>query len=70
MGIKIVKLDGSPVNFVSGVIMRNWIVGLMGGIPYVGSCIRLVDTLMIFGDERRCIHDRIAGTKVIVALRS
>lgn len=69
-GIKIVKLDGLPVDFVSGVIMRNWIVGLMGAIPYVGSCVGLVDALMIFGDERRCLHDLIAGTKVIVAAGS
>ena len=69
-GIKVVKLDGSPVDFVSGVVMRNWIVAAMGMIPYVGSCVSLVDPLMIFGDERRCLHDLIAGTKVIVAMPS
>jgi uncharacterized RDD family membrane protein YckC len=69
-GIKVVKLDGSPVDFVSGVVMRNWIVAAMGMVPYVGACVGLVDPLMIFGDERRCLHDLIAGTKVIVAMPS
>jgi uncharacterized RDD family membrane protein YckC len=67
LGIRIVKLDGSPVDFVSGVVMRSWLVGLMGFVPYLGGCFRLVDYLMIFTDERRCLHDQIAGTKVVVA---
>lgn len=71
LGIKIVKVDGSPVDFVSGVILRGWVVGLMGAIPYIGSFVGLIDALMIFGAEQRCLHDQIAGTKVIVApLRS
>ena len=65
--IKIVKIDGSPVTFGSGVGMRSWLPGLIGAVPYVGSIFSLVDALYIFGDERRCLHDRIAGTKVIVA---
>jgi uncharacterized RDD family membrane protein YckC len=69
-GIKIVKLDGSPVDFVSGVVMRIWVVAAIGMVPYVGSCVSIVDPLMIFGDERRCLHDLIAGTKVIVAMPS
>jgi len=65
-GIKIVKLDGSAVNFVSGVVLRNWVVAALGAVPYAGTCVGLVDTLMIFNDERRCLHDLIAGTKVVV----
>lgn len=67
LSIKIVKLDGSPVGFVHGVLLRSWITGFLGAIPYIGGCISLVDVLMIFGNERRCLHDQIAGTKVIVA---
>lgn len=65
LGMKIVKMDGSDVNFVSGVIMRSWVVSLMGAIPFVGNFVGLVDALMIFGQEQRCLHDYIAGTKVI-----
>jgi uncharacterized RDD family membrane protein YckC len=39
-----------------------WIVGL---IPGVGIALTILDSLFIFRDDRRCIHDLIAGTKVI-----
>jgi len=39
-----------------------WIVGL---IPGVGIALTILDALFIFRDDRRCIHDLIAGTKVI-----
>jgi uncharacterized RDD family membrane protein YckC len=67
-GIRIVKMDDSPVDFVSGVILRNWVMFAAGFVPYLGSCVGLVDALMIFfNDDRRCVHDFIAGTKVVVA---
>jgi uncharacterized RDD family membrane protein YckC len=68
LGIRIVKIDGSPVDFVSGVVMRSWVMNAICNIPYVGPLIGLVDVLMIFGEERRCLHDRIAGTKVVEAV--
>jgi uncharacterized RDD family membrane protein YckC len=70
VGIRIVKLDGSPVDFSSGVLLRSWaFYGLVfvGGLFVIGSVLPLVDALMIFGDERRCLRDHLAGTKVIVA---
>lgn len=41
-----------------------WVVGL---IPFPGSSLILIDILFIFGSERRCVHDLIAGTKVVEA---
>jgi uncharacterized RDD family membrane protein YckC len=67
MGIKIIKLDGSPCGFVHGVVLRSWVMALIGQVPFVGAVVGLVDPLLIFGDERRCLHDLIAGTKVILA---
>nr|WP_255216402.1 RDD family protein [Pseudenhygromyxa sp. WMMC2535] len=67
MGIRITMLDGSPVDFVHGVLLRSWVMGLLGQIPFAGGIIGLVDVLMIFGDERRCLHDHIASTKVVIA---
>ena len=37
----------------------------IGLIPGIGSLLIIVDVLFIFGSEKRCIHDHIAGTKVI-----
>lgn len=36
-------------------------------IPVVGNFIGLVDVVFIFRNDRRCLHDFIAGTKVIKA---
>jgi uncharacterized RDD family membrane protein YckC len=64
LGIKIVKLDGGPVTFGIAVIMRAFVgQGLLGIIPFYG----LIDPLFIFRADRRCIHDMVAGTKVVQA---
>jgi uncharacterized RDD family membrane protein YckC len=63
MGIKIVKLDGAPVTFGTAVILRALVPGLLGVVPGFG----LIDVLFIFRDDRRCLHDLIASTKVVVA---
>lgn len=67
-GIRIVKVDGSPVTFGSGVAMREWLITAIGFIPVLGPIVSLVDILFIFGEERRCLHDHLAGTKVIQQL--
>jgi uncharacterized RDD family membrane protein YckC len=67
MQIKIVKLDGSPPGFVGAVLLRIIVNSLIGAIPYVGVVYSLVDILVIFRDDRRCLHDQIAGTRVVMA---
>jgi uncharacterized RDD family membrane protein YckC len=67
MGIKIVKLDGSNPGFVGAVLLRAFVNGLIGAIPYLGMVYSLVDILMIFREDRRCVHDMIAGTRVVKA---
>lgn len=66
LGMRIVRLDGSPCGFVHGVALRAWLFGMLTMIPYVGNMLSLVDALAIFGAERRCIHDLLAGTKVVM----
>ncbi len=69
--IKIVKLDGSPVDFVSAVLLRTWVPFLAGtaltaiGLQSIGNIYNSIDALAIFTTQRRCLHDLIAGTKVI-----
>ncbi|MDP4146531.1 MAG: RDD family protein [Bacillota bacterium] len=61
-GIKIVK-EGTEVNggFISNVLLRYIVNGLLALIPiYI-----IVDSLLIVDVSRKCLHDRIAGTKVI-----
>lgn len=67
MGIKIVRVDDeSNPGFVRVVILRSFIPGLIGGLPKVGIFFSLADVLLIFREDRRCIHDHLADTKVIV----
>jgi uncharacterized RDD family membrane protein YckC len=67
VGLRVVRLDGTPVDFVSGVVLREWVVFGIGSVPFIGMLFRLADSVMIFGEDRRCLHDQIAGTKVIPA---
>jgi hypothetical protein len=48
-----------------GLRIRDcWAIGL---VPIIGPIYSIVDVLFIFRDDRRCIHDHIAGTRVVVA---
>jgi uncharacterized RDD family membrane protein YckC len=67
--IKIVNIDGSPVTFGSGVGMRAILIWFITSIPYLGIIFWLVDILMIFRDDRRCLHDLMAGTRVVALPR-
>ncbi len=66
MHIRIVKLDGALPRFLHGVVLRSWVMYVLTNIPFVGSFVALADPLMIFGRERRCLHDLLASTQVIV----
>jgi uncharacterized RDD family membrane protein YckC len=66
LGLRIVRYaNGGKVDFVSGWLMRSFVPGVLGAIPYIGFVFALVDYCMIFGEQRRCLHDLMAGTKVI-----
>ena len=67
---RIVRLDGRPVGFVEAVLLRSWMFGLLGWVPRAGSFLGLADILFIFRRDRRCLHDLLAGTKVIETSRS
>jgi uncharacterized RDD family membrane protein YckC len=63
LGIKVVRADGSPVSLGRIFWIRNVANVLLSIIPFYG----LIDALMIFGEPRRCIHDKLADTIVIKA---
>jgi uncharacterized RDD family membrane protein YckC len=66
LGITIVKdADDQLPGFVHGVLLRMFVPGLISNIPLVGGIFGLVNPLYIFGEEKRCLHDLIAGTKVL-----
>ncbi|WP_064747813.1 RDD family protein [Lysobacter antibioticus] len=67
MKIKIVDMDGLQPSLVELLGKRYLFSQGVGLIPCLGAIVQLVDVLMIFRDDRRCLHDQIAGTKVVVA---
>lgn len=67
LGIRVVMLDGSPASLVTLTVMRQLSMQLLTLIPIAGSFAGLLDALFIFGKNRRCLHDLIAGTKVVLA---
>jgi uncharacterized RDD family membrane protein YckC len=54
-----------PIGKVLG--LRYLPISLAAHVPFVGPFLSIIDVLFIFGRERQCIHDRIAGTIVIKA---
>jgi uncharacterized RDD family membrane protein YckC len=65
--IRIVDIDGSKPPLARLLAMRYLPVQIASLIPIIGSLLPLVDVLFIFRKDRRCVHDLIAGTKVIKA---
>lgn len=68
LNIKIVK-NSTEENggFATNFAMRALIPGVIQVIPYVGFAFGLIDILFIFRDDKRCLHDLIADTKVVQA---
>lgn len=62
LGIRIVTFDteANP-GFVKVFLLRIVANAIIGFLPLYG----IVDILFIFRDDRRCIHDLLAGTKVV-----
>lgn len=66
MGICIVKQSTyENGGFFTNVVMRMLLPSLIGSVPIIGPFFSLTDILFIFRDDRRCIHDHIAGTIVV-----
>lgn len=64
LGIKIVDLNGDlPTK--KHLLKRYAIYFVPAYIPVAGPYLSLLNMLFIFGKEKRCIHDYVAGTKVI-----
>jgi uncharacterized RDD family membrane protein YckC len=65
--IKVLRSDGSACTLARYVFTRWLPVTLLGMIPVLGYVVSLADPLMIFREDRRCMHDLIADTIVVRA---
>ncbi len=67
VGVRIVDLNGKLPALQDILIKRQLPWFFVSIIPVIGQFLPLVNILFIFRADRRCLHDQIAGTKVIVA---
>ncbi|MBI2788994.1 MAG: RDD family protein [Elusimicrobia bacterium] len=68
IGLRIVKVsDMTNGGFVTNVLLRTVANAAISAVPVAGSIYFLADPAFIFRDDRRCVHDHIAGTCVIKA---
>lgn len=65
MKIRIVGVDGQPLSFARILLARQLPQNLVSLLPGGGGGLILIDILFIFSKDRRCVHDRIAGSKVV-----
>lgn len=67
LAIKIVDLEGQKPPLMKLLALRYLPVQVIVNVPMIGPLAALVNVLFIFREDRRCVHDLIAGTRVVVA---
>jgi uncharacterized RDD family membrane protein YckC len=67
VGIRVALLDGGVPPFASLILKRYLPIWLVVQIPFAGFLCNLANILFIFRSDRRCLHDLIAGTRVVKA---
>jgi uncharacterized RDD family membrane protein YckC len=65
MKIRIVGVDDQPLSLARILLARQLPQNLLSLLPGGGGGLVLIDLLFIFSKDRRCLHDRIAGSKVV-----
>ncbi|MCF7223199.1 RDD family protein [Marilutibacter chinensis] len=67
VGVRIANLDGSQPGIGQLLGKRYLPVQLVTAIPLIGNVLAVINVLFIFRSDRRCVHDLIAGTRVVKA---
>ena len=70
MSIRVVRTDGSRAAFGRILGLRVGVMMVLGFIPLLGPLVGLIDSLLIFRDSSKCLHDDIADTRVVTAASS
>ena len=65
IGTRIVLLNGRRPSFGRLIALRYAPFWAVNWIPTAGGWIELINVLFIFRKNRRCLHDLLAGTKVV-----
>lgn len=65
LDIRIVDLEYRQPSFANLLVHRHVVPVLLSSVPVLGILFYIANPLFIFSEDRRCLHDRIAGTRVI-----
>lgn len=65
VSLRIVDMQGNKPSLVDLLVKRYLPTHAIANIPCLGTIYVLVDSLMIFRQDQRCLHDLIAGTRVV-----
>ncbi len=67
MNIRIIRKDGARCSLTRFVFLRVIFVWVLECLPLAGLLLYIADPFFIFREDRRCLHDRIANTRVVQA---
>ena len=62
---RIVTMNGKKPEVTDLAFKRYAFVAMINLIPVIGGVLSLVDVVLVFKADRRCLHDMVAGTKVV-----
>lgn len=65
LGIKVTNLKGESPSILTQAGLRYGFYWLFDTVPVVGTWLSVISVLFIFGKEHRCLHDYLAGTRVV-----
>lgn len=65
-GIKIETEEGKLPSLKKHLPIRYGIFFFIGAIPVIGGLLSIANILFIFTPDKKCIHDRLAKTRVVV----
>lgn len=65
--MRIVSVQDNRILPIGKIIALRYLpFWIIGQVPFLGQLVGIVNPLFIFGEERRCLHDHLAGTKVVM----
>lgn len=68
VGTRIVSVETDKILPLSKIfLLRVLPLNIVASLPIIGSLLAIIDVLFIFRKDQRCVHDLIAGTKVVKA---
>lgn len=65
MKVRIVDMNNNIPPLRKILLLRFFPIQALATVGSFGSLILIVDSLFVFRPDRRCLHDRLAGTQVI-----